>query len=113
MIKGKELRPRDLGVMCDQLTELTVDDLMPLPAPFDKPEMEPGFKTPKPEWNEKYNSHLDGFIAIDTFERPKNQRRRRRTGTEIPARRRTHAVCRIQRRYPAGPEPVHGILRKM
>ena len=39
MIKGKELRPRDLGVMCDQLTELTVDDLMTLPAPFDKPEM--------------------------------------------------------------------------
>ena len=52
MIKGKELRPRDLGVMCDQLTELTVDDLMTLPAPCDKPEMEPGFKTPKPEWNE-------------------------------------------------------------
>lgn len=73
MIKGQDLRPRDLGVMCDQLTSLTVDDLMKLPAPFDKPEMEPGFKEPKPDWNEKYNSHLDGFIGIDTFPRPQTK----------------------------------------
>ncbi len=73
MIKGQDLRPRDISIMGEQLIELTVADLKPLPAPFDKPEMEPGFKTPKPDWNEKYNSHLDGFIAIDTFERPKTK----------------------------------------
>ena len=49
MIKGNELRPRDLSIMCDQLTELTLADLKPLPAPFDKPEMEPGIKMGKPE----------------------------------------------------------------
>lgn len=70
MINGKDLRPRDLGIMGDQLTSVTV---MPLPAPFNKPEMEPGFKEAKPEWSEKYNSHLDGFIGIDTFERPKTK----------------------------------------
>ena len=73
MIKGNELRPRDLSVMCDQLTELTLADLKPLPAPFDKPEMEPGIKMGKPEWAEKYNAHLDGFIAIDNFERPQTK----------------------------------------
>ncbi|MBQ5857553.1 MAG: (Fe-S)-binding protein, partial [Peptococcaceae bacterium] len=73
MIKGNEMRPRDLSIMCDQLTELTLADLKPLPAPFDKPEMEPGIKMGKPEWAEKYNAHLDGFIAIDTFERPKTK----------------------------------------
>ena len=73
VIKGQDLRPRDISIMGDQLIELTVADLKPLPAPFDKPEMEPGFKAPKPDWNEKYNSHLDGFIAIDTFERPKTK----------------------------------------
>ena len=73
MKNGKELRPRDMGDMSEQLIELTVADLKPLPAPFDKPEMEPGFKAPKAEWNEKYNSELDGFIAIDTFERPKTK----------------------------------------
>ena len=49
VIKGQDLKPRDISIMCDQLTEVTVDDLMKLPAPFDKPEMEPGFKAPKPD----------------------------------------------------------------
>lgn len=73
MKNGKDLRPRDMGDMSEQLIELTVADLKPLPAPFDKPEMEPGFKAPKADWNEKYNSELDGFIAIDTFLRPQTQ----------------------------------------
>lgn len=68
MINGKDLKPRDIGIMGGQLTK--IDSLMPLPAPFDKPENMPGFKEPKPEWNEKYNAFLDGFIAIDTFEQP-------------------------------------------
>ena len=73
MINGKDLRPRDISIMGDQLTQLTVADLKPLPAPFDKPEMEPGIRMGKPEWAEKYNAHLDGFIAIDNFERPKTK----------------------------------------
>ena len=44
MINGKDLRPRDISIMGDQLTQLTVADLKPLPAPFDKPEMEPGMR---------------------------------------------------------------------
>ena len=73
MINGKDLRPRDIRIMGAQLTQLTVADLTPLPAPFDKPEMEPGIKMGKQEWADKYNAHLDGFIAIDNFERPKTK----------------------------------------
>ena len=76
MINGKDLRPRDISIMGDQLTQLTVADLKPLPAPFDKPEMEPGIKMGKPEWAEKYNAHLDGFIAIDNFKRPQLKKKK-------------------------------------
>ena len=48
-MNGKDLRPRDISIMGDQLTQLTVADLKPLPAPFDKPEMEPGIRMGKPE----------------------------------------------------------------
>ena len=48
-MNGKDLRPRDISIMGDQLTQLTVADLKPLPAPLDKPEMEPGIRMGKPE----------------------------------------------------------------
>lgn len=70
MINGKELKPRDIGTACEQLTSI---ELMPLPAPFDKPESVPQLKEAKPEWKEKFNADLDGIIAIDTFEKPKTK----------------------------------------
>lgn len=56
MINGKQLKPRDIGISCDQLTSI---ELMPLPAPFDKPENVPQLKEAKPEWKEKFNADLE------------------------------------------------------
>lgn len=71
MINQKDLRPKDLGRADEQLIQL--EELMPLPAPYDDPDMEPGFKTLKPAWKEKYCASLDGFIGIDTLTRPKSK----------------------------------------
>lgn len=70
MINGKDLKPRDISTIGGQLTKI---ELMPLPAPFDKPGMAPELKEAKPEWAEKYCAELDGIIAIDTFETPKTK----------------------------------------
>lgn len=71
MINGKDLRPIDIsGNIGQQLTSI---ELMPLPAPFDKPENVPQLKEAKPDWAEKYCAELDGVIAIDTFETPKTK----------------------------------------
>ncbi len=71
MINGKDLRPQDMGKPSKQLTK--IDKLMDLPAPYDKPGMEPDFKEPKPEWAEKYCASLDGYIGIDTLTRPETK----------------------------------------
>ena len=71
MIKGNALKPQDIGKETEQLT--SIDELMPLPAPYDKPEMEPDFKDVKDDWKEKYCASLDGFVGIDTFLQPKTE----------------------------------------
>lgn len=71
MIKGKDLKPKDMGSHKEQLTK--VDKLMDLPSPYDKPGMEPDFTEPKEEWKEKFCASLDGFVGIDTLTRPKTK----------------------------------------
>jgi len=71
MINGKDLKPQDMGKPSKQLTRL--DKLMDLPAPYNKPGMEPDFKEPKAEWAEKYCTSLDGYIGIDTLTRPETK----------------------------------------
>lgn len=72
MINGKDLKLQDISKESGkQLTK--VDKLMNLPAPYDKPGMEPPLTDPKPEWAEKYCASLDGYIALDTFETPKTK----------------------------------------
>ncbi|MFZ5945962.1 MAG: (Fe-S)-binding protein [Bacillota bacterium] len=71
MINSKDLKPQDISKPIEQLTK--IEKLMDLPAPYDKPGMEPDFHEPKAEWVEKYCANLDGIIGIDTFERPKTK----------------------------------------
>ena len=68
MIKGKDLKPQDMGKPHEQLTKL--EKLMDLPAPYDKPGMEPSLTEPKDAWKEKFCASLDGYIGIDTLTRP-------------------------------------------
>lgn len=74
MIDGRKIRPRDMALRGQQLT--TVDEkehLMPLPAPFENPADWPEIQGPKPEWREDKYTDLDGFIALDGFQRPKTK----------------------------------------
>jgi hypothetical protein len=71
MINQKDLRPRDIGRSEEQLIKL--DNLMPLKAPYDDPEMEPPLTAPKSTWQEKYCASLDGYIGMDTLIRPKTK----------------------------------------
>lgn len=64
----KHLKASDISRDVDVLSP--VDDLMPLPSPYDENGLEPKFKEPKPEWAEKHCASLDGFIALDTLKRP-------------------------------------------
>ncbi len=67
----KNVRTTDISRREGLLSAL--DDLAPLPAPYDKNGLEPAFKDPKPEWAETNCCSLDGFCAIDTMKRPETQ----------------------------------------
>ena len=71
MINGKDLKPQDMGITSEQLTK--IDSLMDLPAPFDKPGMEPEFTEPKEEWRKKFCASLDGYIGVDALTRPETK----------------------------------------
>ncbi|MGF7184554.1 Fe-S oxidoreductase [Desulfitispora alkaliphila] len=67
----KKAKPNDMGKRGVQVT--TLDSLMDLPAPYDKPEELPKVKEAKEEWKEKYCASLDGCIGIDTMTRPETK----------------------------------------
>ncbi|MGI1659766.1 MAG: (Fe-S)-binding protein [Desulfitobacterium sp.] len=73
MIDSKNLKPSDLGRADEQLVVFTTEELMPLPAPYDKPGLEPDFVPVKDAWREKYCTSLDGFVGIDTLTRPQSK----------------------------------------
>lgn len=50
-----------------------LDDLVPLPAPYDTNGLEPDFKDPKPEWAKTNCCSLDGMVALDTLKRPQTK----------------------------------------
>lgn len=68
---SNNIKPQDMGKSSDQLCKL--GKLMPLPAPYDKPGMEPDFKEIKDSWKEDYCTTLDGFVANDQLVRPKTK----------------------------------------
>ncbi|MHB1043489.1 MAG: (Fe-S)-binding protein [Eubacteriales bacterium] len=71
------IRPGDFGKPSEQLVKPGEFDLMPLPAPYDKPGMEPAFTAPEESWKENYCTSLDGFIGNDTLTRPKTREEER------------------------------------
>jgi Fe-S oxidoreductase len=54
----------DISKPSDQLTHLHVEDLPPLPAPYDDIEKLPGFQKLKDTSKERYESSLDDTIAV-------------------------------------------------
>lgn len=67
----KNVRTTDISTKGGLLSAL--DDLAPLPAPYDTNGLEPAFKAPKPEWSETNCLSLDGMCAIDTMKRPQTK----------------------------------------
>lgn len=49
----------------EQLASLTLDELVPLPPPYDKNEGVPELKKLTPEQRERYACNLDGYIALN------------------------------------------------
>jgi len=72
MVKEK-VRIEDISKPVEQLVKITLDDLMPLPPPYDKPGEEPEVTEPNPDWKNKYVTELDGYIAIDLPWKPKTK----------------------------------------
>ena len=66
-----DIRPQDIGKPSEQLSK--IENLMPLPAPYDKPGMEPGFKPLKDSWKDDYCTTLDGFVGNEALQRPKTK----------------------------------------
>lgn len=64
-----KLRPQDISrPSSDQL--ISLDKFMPLPAPYDKPGIEPDLKPLKDNWRETYCTTVDGVIGNDRLKRP-------------------------------------------
>jgi len=66
--QSRPLRPKDIAKPAEILSPL--DGLAPLPAPYDAEGMEPAFKELKPALAEKHCASLDGFVALDSLQRP-------------------------------------------
>lgn len=74
MIDHKKLKLKDMENTNDEpLIKINKEDLMDLPAPYDKSDMEPELTEAKDSWKESKCSFLDGYIGIDTFQRPQSQ----------------------------------------
>ncbi len=71
--KQEFVKVEDISKPSDRLVRIRLEDLMPLPPPYDKPGMEPPTTEPKPEWADKYIVELDGYIAIDLPWKPKTK----------------------------------------
>ncbi len=66
------IKPKDMSrPFSEQLIEL--NNLMPLPAPYDKPGMEPDIKPVRETWKEKYCTALDGIVGNDMLIKPKTK----------------------------------------
>ncbi|NLI11431.1 MAG: (Fe-S)-binding protein [Peptococcaceae bacterium] len=67
-----DIKLRDMSKpFSKQLIEL--QNLMPLPAPYDQPGMEPALKPTKDTWKETYCTSVDGIVANDKLIKPKTK----------------------------------------
>ncbi len=55
---------KDLGKPSEQLVDISAEDLMPLPYPYDQPDSEPSIKQLKDEQKQTYEASLDGILAV-------------------------------------------------
>jgi Fe-S oxidoreductase len=66
------LKPQDITrPSSDQL--ISLDKFMPLPAPYDKPGLEPELKPVKDAWKETYCTTVDGIVGNDRLTRPRSK----------------------------------------
>lgn len=71
-VSTKHLRAREIAENKGAVLS-PVDDIKPLPAPYDTNGLDPDFKDKKPEWAEKHCASLDGYIALDGLNRPETK----------------------------------------
>ncbi|TAL69320.1 MAG: (Fe-S)-binding protein [Bacteroidetes bacterium] len=58
------IKLKDISSPVEQLAEIKLEKLYPLPAPYDKLQDQPGFKTLSSEIKTKYEASLDGVMAV-------------------------------------------------
>ena len=68
----RRTKVEDISKKSESLTELNKEDFKPLPAPFDTPESTPDFAPLSDKAKEKYESSLDGTIAV-SFPKPETE----------------------------------------
>lgn len=61
---NQNIKPKDMSRKCGQLVQLDLKNFLPLPPPYDKYDSEPEFKQLTDAQREKYESDLDGVIAV-------------------------------------------------
>ena len=72
-MKKKNLKLADISKDVDrQLTEINLDELMPLPPPYDKNEELPPFTRITPDQQERLMCNLDGFMGL-VLPKPENK----------------------------------------
>ena len=77
-MKKKELKFKDFHKEGDaQLAGITIDELIPLPPPYDRIEEQRGWKTITEEQKESLVCNLDGFIALG-LPKPANKEEERK-----------------------------------
>ena len=65
MASKDRLRPEDIGKNLDrQMVQLKPETFLPLPAPYDTMDLEPGIKPMSEAQQEKFECGLDGVSAI-------------------------------------------------
>jgi Fe-S oxidoreductase len=61
---NESITPKDMSLDCGQLVRLDVKRFLPLPPPYDEYDLQPGIKELTEDQKKKYESDLDGVIAV-------------------------------------------------
>ena len=70
----KKLKLNDIASDANkQLTELNIDELIPLPPPYDRAEELPGFKQLTEDQKQRLVCNLDGVVSYAGLPKPENE----------------------------------------
>jgi Fe-S oxidoreductase len=72
-MKKNRLKIGDISKKSEQLVDITPEDLIPLPPPYDRPDLKPPIKELTEEQKRRYEASLDGVSAIG-ITKPSNER---------------------------------------